>query len=536
MEYCSKIHIFNDLKNRIQIWLEYKSNKKRSNKWIIKYVPVDDLNSICYMIYSTDNYSNSGNVSKSICSFVFGSKQKNSTPDGFNYLVETFQLSSELDFYKKFMKFFITPPLPYIFNPNIFDDIIFFKYSKKRIYDMLKSQQHLNNIKNGINDTINNDNDGINNDINKDKDINKDIKDKEKDINLDNDDINNMNNMNNMIENTNSLQCSYCSKIFTRLSSTKRHEKNCNNNCNRTIIKIKDLEIKELKNELEKTKQLLDSKKFHSGALKTVENTKTTTNVVNGNITNITNNITNITNNIIINNLSKLDKLNLFFNDTIDFDTFLDKYQNDPKYKLTFEETKILLENSEMNGYKSFINDLSYYLKKKYKLQLEDFSDNKECSNDVSVLPFINYDINYRTHYEKFLKEWKVCSMDDKMKKLISISNSHIYEHHNKLVLLCTRENKSVVNGLLKNSSYEIVDNYLSKLQDCLENTLENSLENSLENKLKDKLQKYLENNAELENNKQDIKAIEDIKPIEDNKSITVNEPTKPEVKNKKKK
>jgi hypothetical protein len=479
MEYCSKIHIFNDLKTRIQIWLEYKSNKKRSNKWIIKYEPIDALNSMCYMIYSTDNYSNSGNVSKSICSFVFGSKQKNSTPDGFNYLVETFQLNSELDFYKKFMKFFLEGPIPDMFNVNIFDKIVFFKYSKKRIYDMLKSQQDINNIKNGVNDNSNsisiaNTNDNLN-------DINS--------INVDNED--DINNINCMTKNNNSLQCSFCSKVFSRVSSTKRHEKNCNNNCNRTILKIKDLEIKELKNELEKTKQLLDSKKFESGALNSIENNKTTTNVVNGNVTNITNNITNITNNIVINNLSKLDKLNLFFNDTIDFDTFLDKYQNDPKYKLTFEETKILLENSEMNGYKSFINDLSYYLKKKYKLQLEDFSDNKECSNDASVLPFINYDINYRTHYEKFLKEWKVCSMDDKMKKLISISNSHIYEHHNKLVLLCTRENKSVVNGLLKNSSYEIVDNYLSKLQDCLEG--------SLENKLKDKLQKYLENSSQLE-------------------------------------
>ena len=458
MEYCSKVLVSNNLKNRINIWLEYKSNKKRSNKWIIKYDIVDEDNSLCFMIYSTDNYSNSGNLTKSICSYVFGSKQRNISPDGFNYLVETFQLSCDLDFYKKIMKYFLASPIPEIYNPNIFDNITFFKYSKKRVYTTLITQQHINDTKNEADSQLDNE---LNNESSSDSENDSD-NEKQKKLNL---------------------QCSFCIKSFSYSSSAKRHEKKCINNPDRSILKIKELEITNLKNELEKTKQLLDLKKYESIPSKTTETINTSTNIVNGNITNIINTI-NVTNNIVLNNnMSKMEKLNFYCKDTIDFDTFLDKYQNDPKYKLTFEETKILLENSEMNGYRSFINDLSFYLKKKYKLQFEDFSNNtdKICTSDASILPFINNDVNYRTHYEKFLEEWKVCSMDAKIKKLIAISNNHIYEHHNKLVLLCNRENKSVVNGLLKNSSFEIVDNYLTKLQDCLEQSkLENNLKNSL--------------------------------------------------------
>ena len=205
MEYCSKVIISNNLKTRINLWLEYKSNKKRSNKWIVKYDIVDEDNSICFMIYSTDNYSNSGNVSKSICSYVFGSKQKNQTADGFNYLVETYQLNNDLDFYKRFMKHFFTGIIPEIYTPDIFDNITFFKYAKKRVYNTLITQKHMNDTKNESDNESNNEsnNESSNESGNESK----------------NESLNDIN------KKLNPLECKFCSKTFSRTSSTKRHEK-----------------------------------------------------------------------------------------------------------------------------------------------------------------------------------------------------------------------------------------------------------------------------------------------------------------------
>jgi hypothetical protein len=166
---------------------------------------------------------------------------------------------------------------------------------------------------------------------------------------------------------------------------------------------------------------------------------------------NQTNNITqnNIQNNI--NVLSKKDKLNIYYNKTVDIDTFIDKYKNDPKYQLTAQEAEVLLDILDFNGYIGYSNGLSTYLKSKCSLIFNDIH-NDTGIEEQSILPFVNNDAKHRTHYEKNESSWVVVKNDEKIKTILSISSGQLYIHHNKNVILNSRETKMVINNLLGKS------------------------------------------------------------------------------------
>ena len=159
---------------------------------------------------------------------------------------------------------------------------------------------------------------------------------------------------------------------------------------------------------------------------------------------------------------SKKDKLNLYFNNTIDFDTFIEKYKQDSRYQLTYDETKVLLENAEHLGINSYGHGLYTYLKKKC-LQMNELPNN---TPDELIMPFVNTDSNLRSHYEMTKDGWSRITSDDKIKKLVVISNDHIYTHHKKFIPLTSRQKQSVTNILLRKSDFKLAElNFIEKIK-----------------------------------------------------------------------
>ena len=180
---------------------------------------------------------------------------------------------------------------------------------------------------------------------------------------------------------------------------------------------------------------------------------------INNNHINITNHNGKIPN--------KKDKLNLYFNNTIDFDTFIEKYKQDSRYQLTFEESRTLLENAEHSGINSYGHGLYTYLKKKC-LQMTESPNNTNNTNttDEIIMPFVNTDSNLRSHYEMTKEGWTRITSDDKIKKLVVISNDHIYTHHKKFIPLTSRQKQSVTNILLRKSDFKMAElNFIEKLK-----------------------------------------------------------------------
>ncbi len=228
----------------------------------------------------------------------------------------------------------------------------------------------------------------------------------------------------------NTMICCYCSKKFSSIRTKTTHEnKSCIEN------KLNNLQIKN--NNLENENKILKEK---------IKN--------DNHIINITNNITqnNITNNN-INLITKKDKLNHFYKDTIDMDTFIEKYKTVSKYQLTYEESDALLTVLEHN-YNNYSSGLFNYLKNKYSMVFNDINQNKEQNNiKQNILPFILSDATLRTHYEKNQNSWNIVKNNDNIKKLITESNNQVYNHHNKSPLLTSSEIKKISNSILREST-----------------------------------------------------------------------------------
>jgi hypothetical protein len=272
-----------------------------------------------------------------------------------------------------------------------------------------------------------------------------------------------------------SLTCSYCSKKFsTPISKTNHENKFCSTKNNYTT----EMKINNLENENKILKEKLKNKKKKE----LIENP----------IINITNN-NNIQisidkqNNIINNNINlitKKDKLNHFYKDTIDIDTFIEKYKTVSKYQLTYEESDALLTVLE-NSYINYSIGLFNYLKNKYSMVFNDINPNKEQNNiKQNILPFILSDSSLRTHYEKNQDSWNIVKNNDNIKKLITESNNQVYNHHNKSPLLTSSEMKKVSNSLLRESTD------ISKLD----------FENQLQNNNTVNENDQIENKKEIEN------------------------------------
>jgi len=153
--------------------------------------------------------------------------------------------------------------------------------------------------------------------------------------------------------------------------------------------------------------------------------------------------------------VTKKDHLNAHFSNTIDIDTFTENYKTKPEYQLTFEETKVLLENAEQSGIASYGYGLFNYLQKKYHLQVEDLTGEKI---DGDVMPFISADSNLRRHYEKTPLGWMNVNTNEKLKKLVIISNDQVYKHHKKFIKMTSRQKQTAANSLLKRSDYHLVE------------------------------------------------------------------------------
>jgi hypothetical protein len=240
------------------------------------------------------------------------------------------------------------------------------------------------------------------------------------------------------------LICEYCNKKFSSVQSKRIH---INKSCKCKDKFGNDLEINMLKTENVNLKTENSILKDQLKVQHHIINITQTQNIQTQNIQ--TNNIqtNNIQNNI--NMLSKRDKLNKYYSKSVDMDTFIDKYKNDPKYQLTSKEAEVLLDVLEFNGYIGYSNGLSVYLKDKCTLIFNDIHNNEEMGEE-SILPFVNNDTKYRTHYEKSESDWIVVKNDEKLKKILSISNSHLYNHHNKNAIFNYKETKMVINNLLK--------------------------------------------------------------------------------------
>jgi hypothetical protein len=173
----------------------------------------------------------------------------------------------------------------------------------------------------------------------------------------------------------------------------------------------------------------------------------------------LTNNVNNIVNNTINNNttvnnikISKIQYLNVNFGDVIDINTFIENYKNE--YGLTNKQTETLLENYKNGGINSCINSLVYYLKESAIQQYKEIKGKEIAMTDI-ILPFILSDKYLREHFEKTINgNWDKTIAIDNIKKIVGITDEHVYKHHNTYLQLNDQHKKKLINGVLKSSDY----------------------------------------------------------------------------------
>jgi hypothetical protein len=281
--------------------------------------------------------------------------------------------------------------------------------------------------------------------------------------------------------------CSDCNKDYKHQSSFSRHKKLCNgdkkpnnpremntnNNISNLELKLikKDyehkleieklkyknqLEKKELEQQLEKKEleQKLEKKELEKQLeIKEIEN-KNLQLINNSKNKKVTNKINVEINNI---NICKLKYLNSNFNNVIDINTFIENYKT--KFGLTNEQSLILLENSQEGGINSCISSLVYYLKESAIKQYKEIKGQEIERNDV-VLPFLLSDKSLRDHFEKSINgKWDKTTMNDNIKKIVTITNDHVFKHHKQFINISGHQNKRLMNGILKASCYSLLSN-----------------------------------------------------------------------------
>jgi hypothetical protein len=171
------------------------------------------------------------------------------------------------------------------------------------------------------------------------------------------------------------------------------------------------------------------------------------------------NNINNINQNNNL-NLTKIQNLNLNFGDVIDINTFIENYKNE--YGLTNKQTETLLENYKNGGINSCISSLVYYLKESAIQQYKHIKGKEIAMADI-ILPFILGDECIRSHFEKTVNgQWDKTIMIDNIKKIVGITDDHVYKHHNTYLQLNDQHKKKLIFGVLKASDYSKL-NILSK-------------------------------------------------------------------------
>lgn len=196
-------------------------------------------------------------------------------------------------------------------------------------------------------------------------------------------------------------------------------------------------------NIIEQQKELINE--YKSLPYYTINNTMN--NPINNNMNNTMNNIGNKEPK---KELTKKEHMNLYFHDTLDFETFIENFKS--KYPLTKKESEVLVENYRSSGAKSYAPGLYFYLKNNYRRQVKDLTG--EEPDEDFVLPFVSSDSSQRTHLEKIGNEWELVSNLDKIQKIIIISNDYIYSHHTVCLPITIDERSSIASSMLRKSCF----------------------------------------------------------------------------------
>ena len=229
---------------------------------------------------------------------------------------------------------------------------------------------------------------------------------------------------------TKKIICEYCNRNYTHSSSYSRHKKVCKGKFE-SSQKEYELKVAKLQNENEK-------KDIEIKYLKKLNNSKKV----------------NITNNNI--NISKIDFLNLNFNNVISIETFTKNYEE--KYGLTKEETEMLLYNYKNNSLDTCISNFLYFFKKSAIRQYKDKGIDI-TKNDI-VLPFILTDQSLRFHFEKSNNnQWDKTTSKHNITNLVYLTDQQVFKHQNQSLCLSTYEKKRIANGVLKESCFNLLTN-----------------------------------------------------------------------------
>jgi hypothetical protein len=262
--------------------------------------------------------------------------------------------------------------------------------------------------------------------------------------------------------------CEYCGSSFKHPNNFYRHRKNrCEVKCDVTWANELDedaqLRISELEHENEKLKLEM---KYQVKLGKAEEKDKCQQQLIEVlqshiNTVPVTVNCQQNINTLITNN--KCENLNRHCSDVLDMDTFIENYKT--KYPLSYHQTKILLENYQMSGIRSYVPGFFSYLQNNYLDQMRELSlaDNDNSQSQDIILPFISSDASLRSHFEKSKHGWRRSNNLDKIKKLIIISNDQIYKHHNEVIPMTPYESQMIANAILRKSTYNNAHEIIEK-------------------------------------------------------------------------
>ncbi len=287
--------------------------------------------------------------------------------------------------------------------------------------------------------------------------------------------------INNSYTQTKKIICEYCNRNYTHSSSYSRHKKVCKGKFEYSQ-KEYELKVAKLQNENEKKDIEIEKKDIEIKYLKKLNNSKKV----------------NITNNNI--NISKIDFLNLNFNNVISIETFTKNYEE--KYGLTKEETEMLLYNYKNNSLDTCISNFLYFFKKSAIRQYKDKGIDI-TKNDI-VLPFILTDQSLRFHFEKSNNnQWDKTTSKHNITNLVYLTDQQVFKHQNQSLCLSTYEKKRIANGVLKESCFNLLTNlsnpeHYKSIENDDENENENEDENKNENETKSLVLSENQNQSEI--------------------------------------
>jgi hypothetical protein len=249
------------------------------------------------------------------------------------------------------------------------------------------------------------------------------------------------------------IVCEYCFTKYKHQSSFYRHNKKCIPRLN-YLKEHYEYELKVSKLQKENEKKDIEIK-----YLKKLNKNKKVS----------------ITNNNI--HISKIDFLNLNFNNVISIETFSKNYEE--KYGLTKEEAEALLYNYRNNSLDTCISNFLYFFRKSAIRQYKD--KGIDITKKDIVLPFILADESLRYHFEKSKDDkWDKTTSRDNIKNLVSITDQQVFKHQNQSLCLSSYEKKRIANGVLKESCFNLLSN-LSNPEYYKLNENENENENETE-------------------------------------------------------